>query len=184
MADVADKIIRFTNVTGTPQKLVETLKQRSPKLNNIAGGCSDRYLPGINLSSSYSSGVGSRFGEVDPPETDSLLKSLQNFWGLRFNHFRNVMAEVVGISGDDDEMDKQLLSLVEALLKDYNSVFLRARLSAKLLPLEYYKQGKRYEGCAAADKFLEALEKEGDRQVWTSRDNAEVGTLRALTVEY
>ncbi|KAK8041953.1 hypothetical protein PG993_006476 [Apiospora rasikravindrae] len=117
-----------------------------------------------------------------------LLKALQNFWGLRYNAFCEAMSEVlleaVGNYGDNDEMDKRLISLVESMLRDSNSVYLHSRLWSKRLPLEYYKPGNLYDGCAAADQFLESLDTRSDRQGWTNRDNAEVGILRALTVEY
>ncbi|KAB5540561.1 hypothetical protein GE09DRAFT_1205853 [Coniochaeta sp. 2T2.1] len=93
-----------------------------------------------------------------------LVKSFRGFWGLR--------------------TDLKLITLVEMLIKGSNSVFLHARLWAKRLPLEYYKLGKLYDGCAAAERFLNNLDTRSDRQGWTNRDNAEVGILRALTVEY
>lgn len=121
-------------------------------------------------------------------EHADLVKMFRNFWGLRATEFCERMAETlleaVGNYADDDQTDQKLIGLVEALLKDSNSVSLRARLWAKRLPLEYYKLGKLYEGCAAADKFLEELDRQTDRQGWTNWDNAEVGILRALTVEY
>lgn len=121
-------------------------------------------------------------------EHSDLLKAFSNFWGLRTGEFCEATAEIlleaIGNYGDGDETDKKLIKLIETLLRDSHSVFLRSRLWAKRLPLEYYKPGKLYEGCAAADQFLESLDKLGDRQGWTSRDNAEVGILRALTVEY
>ncbi|KAK8124802.1 P-loop containing nucleoside triphosphate hydrolase protein [Apiospora kogelbergensis] len=120
--------------------------------------------------------------------TADLLKAFQSFWGLRYSEFCEAMAEVlleaVGNYGDNDEMDKRLITLVESMLRDSNSVYLHARLWSKRLPLEYYKPGNLYGGCAAADKFLESLDTRNDRQGWTNRDNAEVGILRALTVEY
>ena len=94
------------------------------------------------------------------------------------------LLEAIGNYADDDQTDLKLIRLVEVLIKGSNSVFLHARLWAKRLPLEYYKLGKLYEGCAAAEEFLAGLETHSDRQGWTNRDNAEVGILRALTVEY
>lgn len=126
--------------------------------------------------------------EESATDPTDLLKAVRHFWGLEANHFCEAMAETlleaIGNYADDDQTDLKLIGLVEVLLKDSSSVFLRARLWAKRLPLEYYKLGKLYEGCAAADKFLEDLDQQKDRQGWTNRDNAEVGVLRALTVEY
>ncbi|KAM0334471.1 hypothetical protein ACHAQA_001499 [Verticillium albo-atrum] len=127
---------------------------------------------------------------IDEVSADNfdLTKELQLHWGLRFNEFRETMSETlleaIGNYADDDEMDIKLIKLIELLLKDSNSVYLRARLWAKRLPLEYYKPGKLYEGCAAAEAFLATLDTEDNRQGWTNRDNAEVGILRALTIEY
>jgi hypothetical protein len=125
--------------------------------------------------------------ETGTDHTD-ILKLSRNFWGLRANEFCEAMAETlleaIGNYADDDQTDLKIIKLVEELLKNSNSVFLHARLWAKRLPLEYYKLGKLYEGCAAADRFLEDLDQHQDHQGWTNRDNAEVGILRALTVEY
>ncbi|KAI6085182.1 hypothetical protein F4821DRAFT_154062 [Hypoxylon rubiginosum] len=116
------------------------------------------------------------------------LKELHDFWGHRKGQFCEALAEVlleaIGNYGDYDELDKALINLVDVLLRDSRSIFLQSRLWSKRLPLEYYKHGKLYEGCAAADLFLNSLANQTSRQGWTNRDNAEVGILRALTVEY
>ncbi len=119
-------------------------------------------------------------------DNDRLLESLRDIWGPRSLEFRESLAETlleaIRAFVEDDEMDRRLIELVEALLRDSDSVSLRTRLWTKRLPLEYAKPGRLGEGCALAGAFLRSVEGRagGGRQGWTNRDNAEVGTLRII----
>ncbi|CAJ2505932.1 Uu.00g000620.m01.CDS01 [Anthostomella pinea] len=196
MADIADKIIRFTNVTGAPQKFVKALKQRSPELRAIAEKfrqiVNQRRMPIASFYELHAFTAIPCMNFVVVTKDSAILHiPSERLYGAERNH-RNIAK----FENTDDEVFQQVVDSLAFFMKNgtvssnarvfipWDTMFLRARLCSKRLPLEYYKPGRLYEGCKAADTFLESLEAERDRQGWTNRDNDEVGILRALTVEH
>lgn len=91
---------------------------------------------------------------------------------------------VRGYGEGKDEVDRVLLDFLKDLLKMTTSVYLQARLWCTRLPLDFHRRGKFVEGCEAADKAVQTLESEHKRQGLSERDNAQIGVLRHLSVEY
>ncbi|WEW58160.1 hypothetical protein PRK78_003628 [Emydomyces testavorans] len=81
-----------------------------------------------------------------------------------------------------DEVDRVLLKWLMNILRNSDNIDLQARLWCIRLPPEYYSRGKFIEGCEAADNFLQNIKSKC--QELTERENAQIGFLRHLSVEY
>ncbi|KAJ6101843.1 hypothetical protein N7486_004270 [Penicillium sp. IBT 16267x] len=89
-----------------------------------------------------------------------------------------------GYGEGHDKMDDMLLDWLKNLLEGSMSIGLQARLWCTRLPLEFYSCGKLIEGCEAADNFVQSVESRVQSQELTKRENAHLGFLRHLSVEY
>lgn len=83
-----------------------------------------------------------------------------------------------------DDLDHMALDWVKDLLNTTTSIDLKARLWCARLPLEFYSCGKLIEGCEAAAQFLRTIECTVQSHELTRRENAQLGFLRHLCVEY
>ncbi|KAF3491046.1 uncharacterized protein GIQ15_00563 [Arthroderma uncinatum] len=88
-----------------------------------------------------------------------------------------------GYGEGSGELDGTLMNWLKALLEPSKRPGLQARLWCTRLPLEFYSHGKFTEGCEAAAEFLQKIDSDPHSEI-TKNDNAQVGFLRNLSIEY
>ncbi|EFQ97673.1 LipA and NB-ARC domain-containing protein [Nannizzia gypsea CBS 118893] len=88
-----------------------------------------------------------------------------------------------GYGEGSDHLDFTLLKWAKILIKSSERTGLQARLWSTRLPLEFYSKGKFTDGCEAAATFLQNTSFGPGGRI-TNNDNAQVGFLRHLSVEY